>query len=192
MVLGGRIFEPGSEPLGDRQERYCLARMNGMRVPEAHVHAGYSVKTQKNYKLELTPSVKVRMRWLREQAAKTVVNANAVTRSELIEIARDNIRIAKQGTPIFTKDGTDTGETKADLSAANRGVEILAKMHGFLLDVQVKEDLDSELDGKSPAELKAFVVSLMEELDPNMQKQLMADMEERESDEEVPEDTTIQ
>jgi hypothetical protein len=166
--------------------------MQGLRAPAAHVEAGYSPKTQKNYKLEQTPSIVQRMKWLKSEAAKVVVNANAVTRSELIEIARDNIRIAKKGTAIFTKDGSDTGETKPDLSAANRGVEILAKMHGFLLDVQVKEDLDSELDGKSPEELKAFVVSLMEELDPNMQKALMAQMEERESDEEIPEDTTIQ
>jgi len=183
--------DPGSHPLSRvGYEKYCYARLNGLGPQEAHIEAGFSEKTKGNWKLEGNPKIKRRLTWLRAQVATTVVNANAVTRSEIIESIRDTRRIAKKGTPIFAKDGSDTGESKPDLSAANRSDEILAKMHGFMLDVTLKEDLDAELDGKDPKELKAFVLSLLEQLDPNMRKQLMSEVQT--SDDEVPEGTTFQ
>jgi hypothetical protein len=183
--------DPGSHPLHRvRQERYCLCRLNGLSVPDAHVEAGFAVKTKDNWKTESNPRVKRRLAWLRNQVADTVVNANAVTRSEIIESIRDTRRLAKKGTPILSKDGSDTGHSKPDLSASNRSDEILAKMHGFMLDVTLKEDLDAELDGKDPKELKAFVLSLLEQLDPNMRKQLMSEVEV--ADEDDSEGHTIQ
>jgi len=69
-----------------------------------------------------------------------------------------------------------------DLSASNRADEILAKMHGFMLDVSRTENFDEELEGKSPDELRQIVLSLLEQLDPNMRKMVMSEMVESEAD----------
>ncbi len=186
--------EPGSQPLENiAHERYCFARMNGMRVPEAHVEAGFSDKTKQNWKLEKRAEVKARTRWLKIEAASRAVASNAVTRSELIEILRDNIRLAKKGTPILGRDGADSGEVKLDLSSANRGVEILAKMNGFMLDVSVDEtSLDSELEGKSEDELRVFLLSLIEQVDPNLRKMLADSLEVEDPGDSVPDGETLQ
>ncbi len=162
---------PGSTPLKENYERYCIARMNGMKPAEAHIEAGLSFKTRNNWRLESKPEIKLRILYLKTQAAKKAVNSNAVTRAELIEELRDNVRIAKES-------------KKPDLSAANRSIEILAKMHGFSLDVSVTENFDAELEGKSPEELVSFLLSMLEELDPNLHKRLTATESEPLTEEE--------
>ena len=174
----------GNRPLPlVRQERYCISRMNGLKPEEAFFQAGYKSRSAGAAgRLERLPTVQRRLEWLRSQVADRAIVANGVTRSEIIESLRDTRRLAKKGQRVLTRDGSDSGEVKLDLSTANRSDEILAKMHGFMLDVTLKENLDEELEGKDPVELKAFVLSLLEQLDPNMRKQLMAEVEVSDDD----------
>jgi len=118
-----------------------------------------------------------------EQLIKTEVAHLAVTRSEIIESIRDTRRLAKDGVPVINTKGSATGAMRVDLAQANRSDELLAKMHGFLLDVQRDETLDDELEGKSPEELREFVLSLLEQLDPNMRKKLMVELQVSDLDE---------
>jgi len=195
--------ESGKNPLRNaKQERYCLARMAGMKRKEAYFHAGWtSSDTSMPARQERIPAVKNRLLHLRSQVATQAVISAAVTRNEVTENLRHVFKLALRGTPILDKEGNpssavidhETGEvetlSKPDLSAANRSLEIQAKMNGFLLDVARKETLDEELDGKSTDELQAFLRSLMEQLDPNMRKKFLAEMEENPS---LPEGETLQ
>ena len=182
----------GSQPIykNARWEKYSLGRVNGLSVREAYRNAGYEGESWASAsKIENKPLVKQRVQWLREQAAERVVTSNAVSRSELIESIRDTRKLAKEGTPVVDKHGVEVG-IRRDLSAANRADEILAKMHGFMLDVTRNETLDEELEGKSPDDLKVFVLSLLEQLDPNLKKQIVAEVEV--DDEDVSEDRVLQ
>ena len=74
---------------------------------------------------------------------------------------------------------------KLDLAAKNKADDGLAKMHGFNIDVTRIEDLDAELDGKTPEELQQFTLALLEQLDPNMRKKLLEQMQPA-AEEEAP------
>ena len=168
--------DDGSSPCKiSRQERYCLARMTGMGITEAHRHVGYTGKN--TWQTESMPSVKLRLGWLQTQLAERTIEANTVTRIEVIEEFRDILKMAKKGTELVGRNGEATGVYKPDLSSANKANEGLAKMHGFMVDVTRTETLDEELDGKNSEELQAYVLSLLEQLDPNMRKTLLAQMD---------------
>lgn len=161
-----------------RKERYCLARMQGMSPYEAEIESGYSAHVARQHKRERQEDIQSRLQYLRKQVADKVVTSAAVTKHEIIESVRETRRMAKRGKPMLSKDGKPTGEmTKPDLSSANRSDELLAKMHGFMEIAHEGEDLDSELDGKSPEELKAVLLSMLEMVDPNMRKQILREVE---------------
>lgn len=177
---------PGQFPIPNiRWERYVMAVRAGMQKDAAYSHAGFSNNKKGAYwRLDQNKIVKARFLWLGKKTAEHSIEVSAVTRTEIIESLRNTRLMAKEGFARGGKDGRST-EIKVDLNAANRCDEILAKMHGFMLDVTRGETLDEELDGKSPEELREFVLSLLEQLDPNMAKMLMAQMD-------APEGTTLQ
>jgi hypothetical protein len=153
-----------------------------MGVVEAYGFVGYSTTSRNGaYRLERKPNIKDRMSSLQGFKAEEVVKVTgaleAVTRSEIIESIRDTRRLAKDGVPVINTKGSATGAMRVDLAQANRSDELLAKMHGFLLDVSREETLDEELDGKKPEELREFVLSLLEQLDPNLRKMVAAELE---------------
>ena len=121
--------------------------------------------------------------YLRRQSAKQVVAATAVTRDEITEGVRDTIRLAKKGTPVLAKDGTvatiknaDETETeirKPDLSSANRGYEIMAKMSGFMVDVVKTDDFEGQLENMGSEDVRELLGSLIEALDPNAKKMFL-------------------
>ena len=169
-----------------------MAVVGGMDRREARKSVGYSEGTSNTVsKFHGHQLIKDRIAYLRTRVAEEAVSGAAVTKSEIIEGLRDNIALAKQAKPLLGKDGEPTGEYRIDLSSANRGYEILAKMHGFMLDVTRAETFDDEIDGKSPEELKATVLSLIENLDPNLRKMMMAQFSETE-EESVPDGETLQ
>jgi len=186
--------ESGEHPLRNLQrERYCLGRMQGLSKSDAYVEAGYVGDPDKGgRRLDNRAEVIRRVQWLRQTISDRVVTSAAVTRSEIIEDLRDNRRLAKKTTPIMDKDGNVVGETRPDLSAGNRANEILAKMHGFMLDVTRQESLDEELEGKDPEELKSFVLSLLEQLDPNMRKQLVMGIEDPDDEADLSPERVLQ
>lgn len=173
-----------SRPLrNNRRERYCIAVASGMTKRESIAVAGYATKapSQTIYQLHKSDEVRSRIVALQKQAAAAAISITSVTREEVIQSLRARRLRAQEGTPILAKDGSPTGDTREDFSAGNRSDEILAKMHGFMLDVHREESLDEELDGKSPEELKVYILSLLEQVDPNMHKKLQATIHAEES-----------
>ena len=156
-----------------RQEQFALGVVQGLSRWEAYVAAGYTGAKDCGGPsiLAKRPGVQDRIDFLMKRVETRVVNAAAVTRSEIIEGLRDNVRLAKAGTPTIDKQGNPTDVYKPDLSAANRGLEILAKMHGMMLDVTREETLDDLLEDLPAEEIRPFLVGLLDQLDPNMSKQ---------------------
>lgn len=151
--------------------------MNGMVANEAHKFAGY--KGVNSGQTERMPAVAQRLKWLQAQAADRVIDSNAVTRAEVITNAREILRLSMQGSAVTDKDGLPTGTyEKPDLSSANKANETMGKSIGLFVDVTRSESFDEELDGKGLDELKSLVLSLLEQLDPNMRKQLVQDIAE--------------
>lgn len=172
--------QAGTTPLKNaRHERYAIARASGAARREAYLACGGQAKSvaQAAYSVENADGVQARISAILDEAKNQAIAINTVTRGEIITSTRHIRELAVIGTPVLAKDGTPTGIYKPDFAAANRSNEILAKMHGFMLDVMRVEDFDTELDGMNQEELQAFVLSLLEQLDPNLRKQLMAQLE---------------
>lgn len=177
------FLEEGSVPIHNlRWERYAIARFHGLPPMAAYHEAGYKVGKSQSGPDRLSRKLIItkRILWLNARVAEEAVTSKSVTRTEIIESLRDTRQLAKLGE---TRDRHGIyKETKVDLAASNRADEILAKMHGFMLDVSRTENFDEELEGKTPDELRDIVLSLMEQLDPNMRKMVMSQMAESESD----------
>lgn len=162
----------------------------GMSQKEAFIAAGYSHKSAGGggpSTLTAKKDVQDRVEWLRRKTAAHTVQVAAVSRSEIIESLRETRALARKGSPVLAKDGSETGVFKPDLAAKNRTDEILSKMHGFMLDVTRTEDMDEQLEGMGKVEIESLITSLLEQLDPNMRKNFAAKIEaEAISEEETP------
>jgi hypothetical protein len=176
---GGFVPITGVAPLQNaRHERFALARSQGNTLWDSYKLAGYTGDPKNGgYQVSKRKGVKERIKYLSDKVAELTVSAAAVTRHEITEGVRDTIRLAKEGTPVLAKNGEVTDVKKLDLASANRGYEILAKMNGLMVDVTRDDNLDTELEGKSPEELKHFVLSLLEQLDPNLRKKVESQMD---------------
>ncbi len=183
---------PGAQPMRViRQERFALAVAQGLTLVEASVAAGYSPKGGAPYMRSKKPHVAARIEYLRKRTAEKTVNAASVSRSEIIESVRARRARAAEGTPLVARDGTPTGESREDYAAGNRCDEILAKMHGFLLDVHTEEDLSEALKDKNIDELREQLASDIHDLDPNLHKQVVEETE-ADCDETAPNGHSLQ
>jgi len=186
---------PGVDPLrNDRHEKFALQKSAGLSAKEAYTAAGYNGVGGQAYVLLRRPDIAARIKYLRTRTAEKVTDAAAVCRSEIIESVRSRRGRAMDGTPITNRDGEVTAH-REDFSAGNRCDEILAKMHGFLIDVQTEENLDDMLKGKDLSALREQLVSEINDLDPNLHKQKKVkhdDLVVSESDELAPKGLQLQ
>ena len=157
------------------------------------LRVGYSEEANRYF---LEHSVAERREELQRQVAEKMLRTQAaglsITRAQLNAESHEVFRLAMEGTPLLGKDGhaaeIKTGKTgsdgepvmellrKKDLAAANRAIEIRAKLNGLWIDVSVNDDnLDALLAGKSPAELNEFMRSTIKEVAPNLSKAAKAE-----------------
>lgn len=170
---------PGEDALKiQKQERFCLGVTRGLTQKEAYAAAGYkgnprALSTQVFQK----PEVQARLKFLQDRLAEKTVDSAIVDRGEVIEGLRTNWHEARKGTEVLGRDGAGSGVFKPDFAAVNKALESLGKTMGLFIDVQREENLDAELDGKSPEELKQIVLALLQGLDPNLAKKLEAQLD---------------
>lgn len=189
---------PGEDPLKiQKQERFCLAMMRGMSQKEAYAAAGYKGNPRAlANRVFCYPEVNARLQFLQNRVASTTVNGAIVDRAEVIEGLRANWHSARDGSEVM-KNGTGSGVYRPDHASVNKALELLGKSIGVFVDVQREENLDAELEGKTPEELRQTVLALLQGLDPNLQKKLGAqiglpDDEEPEGEVIEVEATTLQ
>ncbi len=173
------MSEAGRQPLADsRKERYALGRVAGMTGKAAFEAAGWAdvIKSSGGNvnRIEHDPDVVGRMAGLKEIAAEKFTNSIAVTRGEVVEGFRENIRKAKQGNEILGKDGAGSGVFRRDFAAVNKGFEAIGKSIGMFVDTTREEDFDAHLENMDPADIKPFLLGLLEQVDPNLKKMFVA------------------
>ena len=183
--------ETGSAPLKNpKHELYAVGRASGLSRKDAQANAGYIRSAGgggSTTMLEKCIGVLDRIVYLQKQAADQMLRTTAVhqatSRNQLTAEALEVYRIAMTGSPVQAKNGQqafvidDEGEKhlifKPDLTAALRSIELRGKLGGQFIDVTVDaEDLDSVLEGKTPKELNDYILSLVEQVDPNLTKSL--------------------
>ena len=150
-------------------ERFALATARGAKRGEAHLEAGYTdggkrANNQKGSALYNRDEVKARVAELENEIHEQAVEATGLSQAYVIEGLKDNIEVAKQAKPLFDSQGNETGEYKLDLPAANRAYELLGKHQGMFRDRLDIHNMDSELSGMSPEELRAYVRALATEI----------------------------
>jgi hypothetical protein len=128
-------------------------------------------------------------------AIKSQAIASTVTRNLLSNRYDTVFDSAMEGTPVLAKDGSETGVMRPDLAAANASIAGQAKLHGLSLDVSANvENLDEELEGKTPEELKTFILGLLESVDPNLRKTVEAQLRASapdDADESIPDKNLV-
>jgi catalase len=180
-TVGVWVPEVGSKPLASaHHERYAVARSLGMKQVEAYGQTeGKAKHPQKRAStIESRAEVKARINWLKKQHAAETIRSAQVTREEIIVSLRETRDLAREGTAILAKDGSPTGEKRADLNAKTRADEVLAKMHGFTTGADMAENFDAMLEGMNADEIKAQFISIIEQVDPNFLTRLKNELRE--------------
>jgi len=196
---------PGEDPLKVlKHERFALAVAQGQSLKDAHVAAGYDGCHRRGpYQVKNRPGVNERIDFLRKRIEDQAVTAGAVSRDEVVEGIRENLRAAKKGNAVIGRDnrpartyekGEDGVEvevdvTKRDFAACNKSLELLGRASGTFLEAGNDENFDADIDGMSPDDIQVFLRGLLDSLDPNMRKKFTESLV-TESDEEPDEDET--
>ncbi len=108
-----------------KRERFARLLAQGEPVLEAYHSAGYSKKSRAAHRLANEVEVRRRVEQLRRDAADIC----DVTIQEVITGLREVQRLAIEGEPMYSMDGTEIG-TRRNLGAALRALELLGKIIG--------------------------------------------------------------
>ena len=75
----------------------------------------------------------------------------------MIRGLKENIEKSSQTTPVRNRQGEPTGTFKYEPAACNRAYELLGKELGMFVERFSVANLDNELDGMSPEQLRSFI-----------------------------------
>jgi phage terminase small subunit len=144
----------GSDPLPHhRHEDFAkhLAKLGDRS--KAAKKAGYTGKNLRHqaYALLQRPDVAQRVEWLRRQVSAQWIQNTAVSREEVVDGLRENLRAARE---------------KKDCSASNRALELLGKTLGMFVNVTERREAvgDEIIDRMTDDEVRQFVQNLAAEV----------------------------
>ena len=129
-----------SELSNAKHEHFALLVAKGEPAARAYEFVGYKAKGSPQSACRLAKSAKVRARIAElrdainapahERALEKAAVDKAWVLKELIEV----VKMAKRGEAVLDKDGNPTGDTKQNLGAANKALELIGKEHGMFID----------------------------------------------------------
>jgi len=146
-----------------RWEEYAQHKAAGMKQGKAWIASGFNAKTPAQaakYGRQLEsrhPEVTARADYLMDQAAMTAAKLAQVDREWVLSELKDTYEKAAAETEVTDRQGNPTGKYTFNASGANRALELVGKELGMFVERYSIESLDSQLDGMTPAELRAFV-----------------------------------
>lgn len=117
---------------------------------------GYRTVNSLRNLLYVRPEIRARVAGLQERRANVVAMKDVVTREEVVQSLRETRNLALG---------------RGDLSAKNKADELLGRHIGMFTDKVLTRD--SEIEGKTPEELEAFVAQAIAELGPNTVRRIM-------------------
>ncbi|UCC74104.1 MAG: hypothetical protein JSV86_05970 [Gemmatimonadota bacterium] len=92
----------------------------------------------------------------------------------------DNIRLAKRAKPEMDRQGRPTGRFVVDLTAANRSLELIAKIEGLLTERLAVTGLEERIKGKSVDELEEVIRQAILAVGPTTIRRLLGQVESAE------------
>jgi hypothetical protein len=139
-------------------ELFAQARARGLSVQECYKAAGYIGESHKAaYRISGRPEVAARVTEIQDEMATASVTRAGLDREWVLQRLKKNIERAEQTEPVLGRDGKPTGEYRYNGSVVNKGLELAGKELGMFADRFIFQDLDGELEGMEPEELRAFV-----------------------------------
>jgi len=147
-----------------RWEKFAELTATGSSRGDAYLGAGYRSKTRKAAQdkgslLYSKIEVKARVSELESELHDNSMLRAEVDREFVIRGLKENIEKSSQATPVKNRAGEATGTWKYEPAACNRAYELLGKELGMFVERFSVANLDNELDGMSPEQLRNFIGS---------------------------------
>jgi phage terminase small subunit len=152
-----------AELSNSRWEEYARGRATGLSAADAWLAAGFNAKTKtyaSSYGRALQrshPEVTARITEIEEEIRTNALRKAEVDREWVLNRLKDNHDKAAAEKEVLDRQGNPTGEYTFQGNVANRSLELVGKELGMFVERFSIESLDQELEGMSPAELRAFV-----------------------------------
>ena len=148
--------------LNFRWESFARSRAGGMSNADSYRGAGYKCESdvqarQRGDKLGRKDVMKARVMEIRDALATNSLEAVGMNREWVLRELKENYGKAAAATEVTDRQGNKTGEFTFQGSVANRSLELMGKELGMFVDRFVVGDMDSELEGMKPEELRSFV-----------------------------------
>ncbi len=146
-----------------RWEQFARNRATGMPNADAYLGAGYNTNSLENagkYASQMQlrhPEIKARITEIEDELRENALKRAEVDREYVLKGLIENHERAAQVVEVVDRQGAATGTFTYQGTVANRSLELLGKELGMLVERFSIESLDSELEGMSSQELRAFV-----------------------------------
>lgn len=147
-----------------KHEHFAHLVAKGVNPTESYVQAGYSKNgaQQSAARLLLKAVITERIEQIRANITAMATQKTGVDKAWVLAQLVGNVNIAKAAEPVLDHEGKPTGEYKANISAANRALELIGKEFGMFVDR--KEIRTGDLDDIPHEEKKAALDLVREEL----------------------------
>jgi len=103
------------------------------------------------------PEIQARITELETELRENALKQAEVDRDFVLRGLKDNIEKASQAKALRDREGNETGEYSYQGSVVNRGLELMGKELGMFAERFLVGDLDSELAGMDPQQLRQFI-----------------------------------
>ena len=114
--------------------------------------------------MRLHPEVGARIAELEDKIREDATERAIIDRGYVLNTLKDNISKSSDETPVLDRDGKKTGVYKREGAVINRASELLGKELGMFVDRTIIGTLDSELEGMTGEQLRAFIRTLCNEV----------------------------
>ena len=148
-----------------KHEYFAHQVANGIKPVDAYVAAGYSPNgaDQSSSKLLKKTEVAARVAEIAETIADRAMDKAAIDKAWVMKELVEVVQMAKAYDPVISKDGTNSGEVKQNLAAANTALSLIGKELSMFVD-RSKVDVDMKLTEMSPEKRKARIKELKTKL----------------------------
>ena len=152
-----------------RHEKFAKLTATGAKRADAYLGAGYHTKTRevatkRGVRLYARPEMKARVTEIETELRENALAQVELDRAWVLRGLKENIEKSSQVKPVLDRRGNPTGLYKYEPSSVNKAYELVGKELGMFTERFTFQDLDAELEGMSPEELRKFVKSTCSEV----------------------------
>lgn len=152
-----------------KQERFCLEYIRLGNATAAYKlsynagNMGDATIRVKASQLLARDKIRITVDRLREEALAPAKKRLSISKEWVLEQLVENVSIAKSAHPILDSEGTQAGEHKQNLAAANKALELIGKELGMF--VERKEVRTGAIDDITHEEKTAALNAVLQEIE---------------------------